>query len=1006
MAAAGPDRDLPKHDEPADRVAVRRPEVASGPRFADLAPKLLDMGYAPLPLRPGEKRPAVDAWSTVPVNEAQVDAWCRDFASCGIGLRTGNLVGIDIDILDHDLADEVAGIVLQRLGPAVMRVGLWPKRLFIYRAETAFAGRKRRQFEVLALGQQMAAFAIHPVTGQPYYWPDGESPLDVPLSALTPVDEAAIEALIAELGDRIQPMARSPGRSGTPGGGATRDDTGRVVDGRDGWLSAVAYHAVQDVLDRGRALVLEELVAGTWARFASSTELLRPRQGGPRHYEIRDARRKVRDKLRLHALDLLPRRPQPVLPEAAPTTTPADEARITLAAALQSFSDQALAWHSGMREGPAPRLGIRATVGLGKSSVARRVLGETAAALKARNLPHRILVLVPSLALADETAAQWAQLGFDAAVLRGYQANDPVSHAPMCRDLVAAKAATEAGFGIQGAVCFRSKRKCCAHFEGCGKQANRALVAKAGIVVAAYDAMFTGIAGDDEGFALVVVDEACWPRSFEAIEGLTVEALPYLGIVPPRPSQGQDSRTATLADVIAARQELTQALAGLPSGPVAVGRLEGIDAAFCLAARDAEWQALPNPKFQPGQGVAERKAALIQSGNRAIGLKVMQLWTLMAGVLSGQESARGKIWLRPATAKHPQRPIRLYGTKSVAQDLVGLPLLHLDATLRPALAARVLPDLETRVIEASAPHQHVRLIQGSFGKGAIVPDSRVAVDEQKRRANRLAEVVAYVRWNALRHAGKRCLVITYKGIEADFRDIPGVEVAHYNAVAGRDIWSDVACLFLIGRPLPSSQDLAEIGGAMFDSSGSGRYQAVPVGVNLESGRTGAISAIRHSDAAAEVMRAAICDDEVMQALGRGRGINRGADDPLEVHQLADVVLPIAYDRIMPWDRVRPDIVQEMLLAGLAVDSPADAAALHPALFASGAAADSAFRRSGFNRQNPIGNSYREMTVKSARYRRAGRGRGWQQVWWIEGSADTALERLLAAVGPLEGWVPG
>ena len=45
--------------------------------------------------------------------------------------------------------------------------------------------------------------------------------------------------------------------------------------------------------------------------------------------------------------------------------------------------------------------------------------------------------------------------------------------------------------------------------------------------------------------------------------------------------------------------------------------------------------------------------------------------------------------------------------------------------------------------------------------------------------------------------------------------------------------------------------------------------------------------------------------------------------------LADVVLPILHDRLISWHRARPDILQHMLLAGLAVDSPGDAAKLHP-----------------------------------------------------------------------------
>ena len=399
---------------------------------------------------------------------------------------------------------------------------------------------------------------------------------------------------------------------------------------------------------------------------------------------------------------------------------------------------------------------------------------------------------------------------------------------------------------------------------------------------------------------------------------------------------------------------------------------------------------------------ADRKAALERSARRALGLQVIGLWSALADLLGGEPTAVGKVWLG-GMGKDGQRPIRIWHRKQMASELTRLPLLHLDATLRPELAQIVLPGLEVGIVEAHAPHQHVRLISGSFGKGSLCQDARASAAENKRRANRLQECVDYVRWHALRHEGGRILVITYQAIEAAFIGIPGVETAHYNNVAGLDLWGDISALFLIGRLLPSSDDLNEMTGAIFDQSVRGHYAARDVGVVLENGRSSGIRAICHTDASAETLRAAICDDEVMQALGRGRGVNRRADNPLEVHLMADVALPIAYERVQAWETVRPDIVQQMLLAGLAVDSPADAARLHPGLFDTANAADCAFRREGFNRQNPIGDLYREMTVKSAAYRLGGRGRGWQTAIWIAGSSDAARAHLERAIGPVVEW---
>jgi hypothetical protein len=144
-------------------------------------------------------------------------------------------------------------------------------------------------------------------------------------------------------------------------------------------------------------------------------------------------------------------------------------------------------------------------------------------------------------------------------------------------------------------------------------------------------------------------------------------------------------------------------------------------------------------------------------------------------------------------------------------------------------------------------------------------------------------------------------------------------------------------------------------------------------------------------------------DEVIQAIGRGRGVNRTADTPLEVQVLADVALPLVHDRVVTWEVMCPDIVQRMLLAGVAVNSPADAVVLHAALFPSSDAFESAFRRVGFNRQNPIDNTYRGMTVKSARYSKGGRGHGLQTAYWLDGDAATIRATVEQALGPLAAW---
>ncbi len=93
------------------------------------------------------------------------------------------------------------------------------------------------------------------------------------------------------------------------------------------------------------------------------------------------------------------------------------------------------------------------------------------------------------------------------------------------------------------------------------------------------------------------------------------------------------------------------------------------------------------------------------------------------------------------------------------------------------------------------------------------------------------------------------------------------------------------------------------------------------------------------------------------------------------------------------------------MAGIAVDSPSDAAALHPGLFANSEQARKAMHRAAFNGQTLISSSYREMSVKSAAYRRTGSDRGWQRARWIAGDGATVLRHLEAVLGDLADWRP-
>jgi hypothetical protein len=54
---------------------------------------------------------------------------------------------------------------------------------------------------------------------------------------------------------------------------------------------------------------------------------------------------------------------------------------------------------------------------------------------------------------------------------------------------------------------------------------------------------------------------------------------------------------------------------------------------------------------------------------------------------------------------------------------------------------------------------------------------------------------------------------------------------------------------------------------------------------------------RHPDPLAEAVRFAVCEGELLQAVGRGRGVRRSTDTPLEVLILTDVPVPLPVNEL-------------------------------------------------------------------------------------------------------------
>jgi hypothetical protein len=78
------------------------------------------------------------------------------------------------------------------------------------------------------------------------------------------------------------------------------------------------------------------------------------------------------------------------------------------------------------------------------------------------------------------------------------------------------------------------------------------------------------------------------------------------------------------------------------------------------------------------------------------------------------------------------------------------------------------------------------------------------------------------------------------------------------------------------------------------------YPKQSIGRLMSDGTGRRALAFRHPDQFVEAVRFAVCEGEILQAVGRGRGVRRSTEGPLQVLILTNVPIPIPIDQITAW----------------------------------------------------------------------------------------------------------
>ncbi len=166
---------------------VAQPSYDKPKNIIELATRLADLGYWPVPIPEGCKGPTVEGWQNLRLNFETIPAHFKDAALVGI-LHT-NVLALDVDVYDADLSREIVDEAFRRWPDALERIGRAPKSaIFLRMEEPGFKVKNtvkaehitddgevlEAQVEVRSVSRQIVAYGKHPDTGSVYTWPRGE----------------------------------------------------------------------------------------------------------------------------------------------------------------------------------------------------------------------------------------------------------------------------------------------------------------------------------------------------------------------------------------------------------------------------------------------------------------------------------------------------------------------------------------------------------------------------------------------------------------------------------------------------------------------------------------------------------------------------------------------------------------------------------------------------------------------------------------------------------------
>ncbi len=655
----------------------------------------------------------------------------------------------------------------------------------------------------------------------------------------------------------------------------------------------------------------------------------------------------------------------------------------------------------------APVHAVRGTTGLGKSHEIRRQVATHIRTLRAKADPRAICIAVPRHDLANQYAERMHQVApeLTVRVWRGREQPDPDQPgSKMCGDLEAVKEASAAHLDVDTYACRPCElRSQCAHYR-------QRTQATADIWIVPHSLLTSARPKAFGTLAALIIDENPVNEFLIGLDPLHPLHLPLSDFAHIPEIQGNPAATETLRNLHRIGAYILSHT-GTTTGALqrAWFTLAGFTHHDADAALKLTWDTKYEPEFRPSMSRAERLAVIeLAYCNHNLSRRAM-FWSAVRDLLADDGPAASG-----CAALH-KGGIKLKGRTPLRAGW-QVPTLIADATLELDLLRHIWPRIVPSAdIATNAPHQRIRQVTDRAYSLAMLDGGKPGkLDAEKagRRANRRRDVHAIICREARLAAPGVTLVIAQKSVRTQLEamgNLPAtVEWGHHNALVGMDDWKNARLVVVIGRTLPGPalmEDHAEAltGRAVDRLVPDEWYDRGEATREMADGRLIASEADQHPDHITELFRRTVCEHQLTQLIGRGRGGDRTAATPLDVLVMTDIPLDIPINETLAADDLKPSPADLMLAAGgIAYEEPADASRAYPDLWPT---RDAARKASDRWRTNPYKSTYygNVRHLSHIRFLREGAGCS-QSCAWVDVSVIPAPRAAVeAAQGPLASW---